>query len=103
MNGVANDDDLSSVSGLPPELGIDDDLKRTQQRLRIDTDRRRYGKAVTIVRGFDRDANLKEIASTLKSRLACGGTAEPDEIVLQGNHVERATAVLRDLGYTLEE
>jgi translation initiation factor 1 len=101
---VANDDDLGSVSGLPPELGIDEDLNRAVQRLSIDTDRRRYGKPVTIVRGFDRDTDLKSIASTLKSRLACGGTTERDtvEIVLQGNHVDRAATVLRELGYAVD-
>lgn len=96
------DKDFSSISGLPEELGIDDDLGRAEQRLTIRTDSRRYGKPVTIVSGFDTDAaDLKELAKTLKQRLACGGTVTDDEIELQGSHDRRAREILTDLGYTV--
>jgi translation initiation factor 1 len=98
------DDDLGSVSGLPPELGIDDDLGRAQQRLRIRTDTRRYGKPVTIVTGFDdvTGVDLDELASTLKRALACGGTVEDGEIVLQGDHVARVPDLLRERGFAVD-
>ena len=100
---MAKDNDLSSVSGLPDELGIDEDLGRTQQRLSIRTDTRRYGKAVTIVSGFDAGVtDVKDIASQLKSKLACGGTVEGDEIELQGDHADRAADLLDDMGYAVE-
>lgn len=92
-------DDFTRITGLPEELGIDDDLQRTQQVLSVRVDSRRYGKPVTVVSGFDGDANLKELASALKSKLACGGTVEDGEIELQGNHRNRVPDLLRERGY----
>ncbi|WP_411964284.1 stress response translation initiation inhibitor YciH [Haloferax sp. YSMS24] len=92
--------DLSSISGLPDELGIDDDLSKVGQTLTIRKDTRRYGKPMTIVSGFEMErADIKELASVLKRKLACGGTVEDGEIELQGNHVERARDILAELGY----
>jgi translation initiation factor 1 len=99
---VAKDNDLGSISGLPDELGIDDDLARTQQVLTVSVDTRRYGKPVTLVEGFDNDTNLKELASTLKRKLACGGTVEDNVIELQGNHEARVPDILREQGYTVD-
>ena len=100
---MAKDKDLGAISGLPDELGIDEDLGRTQQRLTIRTDTRRYGKPVTIVSGFDTDVtDVKEVASTLKGKLACGGTVEDDEIELQGDHADRAADLLDDMGYAVD-
>ncbi|WP_225317639.1 MULTISPECIES: stress response translation initiation inhibitor YciH [Haloferax] len=92
--------DLSSISGLPDELGIDADLSKVGQTLSIRKDTRRYGKPMTIVSGFTMDrADIKQLASELKRRLACGGTVEGNEIELQGNHVERARDILLEFGY----
>ncbi|MFB6131308.1 MAG: stress response translation initiation inhibitor YciH [Salinigranum sp.] len=100
---MAKDKDLGSISGLPEELGIDEDLGRTQQHLTIRKDTRRYGKAVTVVEGFDPDVtDLGEVASELKSKLACGGTVEGEEIELQGDHVARVGDVLREMGYDVD-
>ncbi|QCJ46252.1 MULTISPECIES: stress response translation initiation inhibitor YciH [Haloprofundus] len=99
---MAKDKDLGSISGLPDELGIDDDLARTQQVLTVSVDTRRYGKPVTLVDGFEGDTDLKELASTLKRKLACGGTVEDGVIELQGNHKERVPDILREQGYTVE-
>lgn len=95
-------DDFHSITGLPEELGIDDDLQRTEQRLTVRLDSRRYGKPVTIVTGFDDDVNLKELASELKRTLATGGTVKHDEIELQGNHRERVSDELNAMGYAVD-
>jgi translation initiation factor 1 len=93
-------DDFSSITGLPDELGLDEDLGRAQQRLTIRTDTRRYGKAVTVVEGFDRGAtDVREVASALKRELACGGTVEGDAVELQGDHAHRVASLLREMGY----
>ena len=93
-------DDFNSITGLPDELGLDEDLGRSQQRLTIRTDTRRYGKPVTIVDGFDPDVtDVREVASTLKRKLACGGTVEDDAVELQGAHADRAASLLREMGY----
>lgn len=99
---VVAKDDFSSITGLPDDLGIDADLQRTQQVLRVRVDTRRYGKPVTIVAGFDGETNIKELASHLKRKLACGGTVEDDEIELQGNHLQRVPDLLREQGYEVE-
>nr|WP_245800009.1 stress response translation initiation inhibitor YciH [Haladaptatus litoreus] len=91
------------MTGLPEELGIDEDLGRTEQRLTIRIEKRRYDKPVTIVEGFDTDsANLKELASELKRKMATGGTIQDEAIELQGNHRERVGEVLREKGYAVE-
>ncbi|SIR06015.1 translation initiation factor 1 [Haladaptatus litoreus] len=96
-------DDFNSITGLPEELGIDEDLGRTEQRLTIRIEKRRYDKPVTIVEGFDTDsANLKELASELKRKMATGGTIQDEAIELQGNHRERVGEVLREKGYAVE-
>lgn len=92
-------DDFHSITGLPEELGIDADLQRTQQVLSVRVDTRRYGKPVTIVEGFDRDTDVKALASDLKRSLACGGTVEDGAIELQGNHLQRVPGLLQDRGY----
>ncbi|GAA0200506.1 stress response translation initiation inhibitor YciH [Haladaptatus pallidirubidus] len=96
-------DDFNSITGLPEELGIDEDLGRTEQRLRVRIEKRRYDKPVTIVEGFDTDSvDLKELASELKRKMATGGTIQDEAIELQGNHRERVGEVLREKGYAIE-
>ncbi len=95
-------DDLSDISGLPSDLGIEDDLRRSQQTLSVHVDTRRYGKPMTIVEGFEGDDGLRELASTLKRKLACGGTVEGDTIELQGNHKARVPDILREEGFVVE-
>ncbi|MFC7156213.1 translation initiation factor [Halomarina halobia] len=97
------DKDLSDIAGLPSDLGIGEDLARAEQVLSVRVERRRYGKPVTIVEGFDEHAiDLDELASTLKRRLATGGTVDDDRIELQGDHANRLPDVLRDEGFTVE-
>ncbi|MFC5971169.1 stress response translation initiation inhibitor YciH [Halomarina salina] len=94
--------DFSDVTGLPDDLGIGDDLARAEQHLTVRVESRRYGKPMTIVGGFDDGTvDLKDLASTLKRRLATGGTVEKDSrtIELQGDHADRLPDVLRDEGF----
>lgn len=100
---IVTPDDFSSITGLPDELDIDDDLARADQRVSIRTDERRYGKAVTIVEGFDPSAiDLDELASELKSHLATGGTVDDGRIELQGDHRDRLLELLEDRGFSVE-
>ena len=95
--------DLNDIAGLPDELGIGDDLARSEQRVSIRVDTRRYGKPMTIVEGFDASAvDLSDLASTLKRNLAVGGTVTEERIELQGKHGDRLREVLRDEGFVVE-
>ncbi|RBI64499.1 stress response translation initiation inhibitor YciH [halophilic archaeon] len=101
---MPEDDDLSSITGLPEELGIEEDLGRTEQRITIRTEKRRYDKPVTIVTGLDpNDVDVGDLASELKSKVASGGTVnDDDEIELQGDHRDRVREILTDKGFTVE-
>lgn len=96
-------DTLTSIAGLPEELGIEDDLARAEQRVSIRTDTRRYGKAMTVVEGIDPSAvDVDDLASTLKSRLAVGGTVAEGRIELQGDHEDALPELLREEGFVVE-
>lgn len=101
---LVSDSALSKIAGLPDDLGIDDDLARSQQRVTIRVDTRRYGKAVTIVEGFDTSVtDLVDLASTLKRRLAVGGTVDENRIELQGNHENALPDLLREEGFAVTD
>lgn len=85
--------------GLPEELCVCDEMTREGQKIRVRTDRRRYGKFVTIVDGFQ-NVNMDKITKELKQRLACGGTLKKDAIELQGNHMTRVKKVLIAMGFS---
>lgn len=93
--------DLSMCGGLPPE--ICEQLTAEEQIIKIRLERRRFGREVTIIEGIgERQFDLKKLASTLKSRLATGGTAKNGRIELQGDHRHKAKKILVELGFPEE-
>ncbi len=90
------------VSGIPDELLPWEEIAKEQSIIKIRTDRRRYGKIVTIVEGFDPSVDLHDMAKMLKKKMATGGSVKDGQIVLQGEHTERVKKVLEDMGYTVE-
>lgn len=97
-------DTLSDITGLPDDLGIGDDLTRSEQRVSIRVDSRRYGKPMTVVEGLNLPIDeVESLASTLKSTLAVGGTATDEgEIELQGKHDRRLVNALENEGFDVE-
>lgn len=85
--------------GLPEELCVCEDMARAGQKIRVRSDRRKYGKTVTLVDGLDKDS-LHKVAKEMKRRLACGGTAKGDHIELQGDHMSRVREVLIGMGFS---
>ncbi len=85
--------------GLPQELCVCDEMTKEGQRIRVRGDKRRYGKVVTIVDGF-KDVDLDKIATELKRKLACGGTAKNDHIELQGDHLNKMRGILTEMGFS---
>ncbi|GAB5086206.1 stress response translation initiation inhibitor YciH [Ruminococcus sp. 25CYCFAH16] len=80
-----------------------DEIARETQIIKIELDKRRYGKFVTIVSGFDTKAeDIYELAKTLKKKTASGGTVKENKIELQGDQRERVKKVLEDMGFRVE-
>ncbi|MCY0874364.1 MAG: stress response translation initiation inhibitor YciH [Acidianus infernus] len=87
--------------GLPPD--ICEQLNKEEQFIKIKLEKRRYGKEVTVIEGINsNDADLKKIASELKSKLAAGGTVKNGRIEIQGDHREKVKDILVKLGFPAE-
>ena len=94
---------ICSVCGLPEELCMCEQIAKEQQKIRILTDTRRYGKIVTVVDGFDTaDIDMDDLAKKLKTRCAAGGTHKLGRIELQGYHKKKVKEVLEELGFSVE-
>jgi|TARA_Y100000310_G_scaffold251425_1_gene257927 translation initiation factor 1 len=85
--------------GLPDQACVCEQIVKSSQRIQITTDKKRYGKIVTIVSGFESGVDVKKIAKTLKNELACGGTYKDQMIELQGDHQKRIKSLLVELGF----
>jgi translation initiation factor 1 len=91
--------DINPNSGIEDELDISDSLARAEQKIKVKIDSRSYNKEMTVVEGLGDDIDLDELASSLKSKLACGGTAKDGHIELQGDHTRRIKEVLAEEGF----
>ena len=92
--------EICPICGLPKELCMCEEIAREQQSVRISIDSRRYGKTVTVIDGIDgNDIDIADLAKTLKSRCAAGGTCKDGRIELQGDHKKKVKAVLEEMGF----
>jgi translation initiation factor 1 len=85
--------------GLPMQACVCEQIVKSSQRIKVGQDRKKYGKIVTTVQGFDNAIDVKKIAKQLKNELACGGTYKDGVIELQGDHLKRTKAILVKLGF----
>jgi translation initiation factor 1 len=80
-----------------------EEIAREQQRIKIYSDKRRYGKVMTVVVGIDEsDINMDELARKLKTKCAAGGTVKDGRIELQGEHKKKVQEALEKMGFTVE-
>lgn len=90
--------EICPVCGLPKELCVCEEIARDQQKIRIYSERRRYGKMVTIVEGI-KDVDINELAKKLKTKCASGGTVKNGNIELQGDHIKKVKKALEEIGF----
>jgi len=90
--------DICPKCGLPIAACVCEDIAKTQQEIEVKTEKRRFGKFVTMVYGLE-GVDIKEVAKKLKNKLACGGTVDGKVIELQGNHLVKVKQVLVEIGF----
>jgi len=90
--------DICPNCGLPLQACVCKDISKTNQEIKVTTEKRRFGKLATIVSGF-KDVDIKEVAKALKSELACGGTFKNNMVELQGDHHGKIKPVLVEMGF----
>ena len=77
-------------------------LAPAQQKLRVWRDTKgRGGKVATIVRDFvGSTEDLQSLGRILKQACGVGGAVKDGEIIIQGDHRDRVTALLLQKGYS---
>ncbi|MGV8152095.1 MAG: stress response translation initiation inhibitor YciH [Candidatus Nanoarchaeia archaeon] len=84
--------------GLPLQACVCEEIVRNEQRIKVQTEKKKFGKTVTLISGFQ-GVNLKTVAKELKQELACGGTIRENAVELQGDHTKNAKRALIKLGF----
>ena len=85
--------------GLPNEANVFEEIAKSDQRIKVTTVARRFGKIITLVEGFDKNVDIKSIAKQLKEELACGGTVKGGIVELQGDHRKHVRHALVKMGF----
>ena len=85
--------------GLPQQACVCERIVKSAQRIHVTTDKKKYGKIVTIVSGFEKGIDIKKIAKALKNELACGGTFKENMVELQGDHRKKVRQILVSMGF----
>ena len=94
--------DICPKCGLPKEACVCENIAKTEQSIKVDVVKRKFGKLITLVQGFDKSVNMKETARQLKTELACGGTIKNNVIELQGEHKRKSKEILVRMGFPAE-
>ncbi len=94
--------DICTKCGMMKDLCVCEVLdKEATTKIKVYTTAKKFKKLVTVVEGIDKN-RLSETASTLKHKLACGGTSKNGAIYLQGNHKNKISNLLIKMGYQNE-
>jgi translation initiation factor 1 len=94
--------DICPKCGLPIQACVCEEISRTQQKINVSTEKRRFGKYSTLISGIEDNNEIKTVAKTLKAKRACGGTIKNKIIELQGNHKKMIKPILVEMGYNPE-
>ncbi|MFP4005874.1 MAG: stress response translation initiation inhibitor YciH [Candidatus Hadarchaeia archaeon] len=93
--------EICPTCGLPKDICACEEIAQEQQRIKVYSQQRTFGKSVTIIEGLDEESvDLGDVASDLKKSLACGGTVKEGRIELQGNHKSQVKELLVEMGFS---
>ena len=86
----------------PEEVNDDvEDLKPSQQKMRLHLERLKGNKTATVVRGYiGKEDTLETVGKMLKTKCGVGGTVKENEIILQGDFRDKVLALLVHEGFT---
>ncbi len=93
--------DICPKCGLPLQACVCEEIAKNEQRIQIQTEKKRFGKIMTMITGIQ-GMDLKALAKSLKHELACGGTVKDKTIELQGDHTRTGKIALIKLGFPEE-
>lgn len=80
------------------------DTPPEKQNLSIRLEKRKKGKLVTVVSGFEcSETQLRETLTALQSQCGSGGCVAERNIELQGNHVAKLPQLLTTRGYRIKK
>ena len=92
--------EICPVCGLPQDLCVCEEMSKEQQRIRIRLETRKWGKKWTVIDGIDsKGVSLNKLATQLKHKCACGGTAKNEQVLLMGDHRDEVYRTLVGLGF----
>jgi translation initiation factor 1 len=87
-----------------PEPQQNEEIPFVKQQLEAHfSNKRRAGKTVTVIKGFDGDeSDLKQLGKTLKKAVGVGGSIKNGEIIIQGNYRDQLIKILMDMGHSVK-
>jgi translation initiation factor 1 len=83
---------------LPPRY-----LPAEKQTARVQVEKRKAGRMMTVVRGLAADANdLPSLLTQLKNACGAGGTVKDGTLEIQGDQREKVSETLKGIGYRVK-
>jgi translation initiation factor 1 len=95
--------DICPTCGLPKDLCVCQEIAKEGQKIKVSTERRRFGKITTVIEGFESGTDIRSLAKEFKRKLACGGTAKGNRIELQGDHRKKVKEALLKMNYSEDQ
>jgi translation initiation factor 1 len=89
--------------GLPKDICACETIAKEEEKVRVSSIKKRFGKSVTTIEGISKDVDVKGVLKELKQKLACGGTLKDGTIELQGDHRKKIRDILIRIGFPMEK
>ncbi len=97
----SNPNEICPECGLPADFCVCGSLDSQTMKITVKIDRRRWGKAMTVVEFQDaKDIDIRKLSKKAKGYFATGGTYKGNKIELQGNHQMKMKKFLVKQGFS---